>query len=57
MGSRILLVCTCHPIGTYLIQEKVMQGQTLEALRINTLWLKWRKIVNYFIKPFERFKA
>ena len=35
MGSKILPVCTYRPIGTYLVQEKVMQEQVRWGWRIN----------------------
>ena len=31
MVSKTLLVCIYHPIGTYLVQEKVMQERTPEG--------------------------
>ena len=57
MGSKTLLVCIYRPIGTYLVQEKVMQGQTLGVQKIKTSGLKWWNTMSCFIKPFRKFKA
>jgi hypothetical protein len=46
MGLKILLVYTYRPIGTYLLQEKVMQEQILGGRRINILWPRWKRILS-----------
>ena len=44
MGLKILLVCTYPPIGTSLVQVKVMQERMLGGQRISILWPKSKRI-------------